>query len=81
MMTNEIHELKVHVNGPDQQSLEMQLERLTWRVAVLRIFVANALVWVSRVFSALVVAVNGIPIYFGKTVMIGVFAKLSIRQR
>ncbi len=81
-MTNEIHELKVRVKGLDLQSIEAQLERLTWHAAVLRLFDANALVRVSRVFAALVVAVNGVPVYSGKIVMIGfVFANLSTIQR
>lgn len=69
MMTNEIHELRVRIKGPDSQNIEAQLERLTWHSAVLRIFDANAVVRVSQVFSELVVEANGVAIYSGKAVV------------
>jgi extracellular factor (EF) 3-hydroxypalmitic acid methyl ester biosynthesis protein len=72
MMTNEIHELRVRITGPDSQNIEAQLERLTWHSAVVRIFDANASVRVSQVFSELVIEANGVAIYADKAVVVSV---------
>ena len=68
-MTNEIHELKVRVKGPDLQSIEAQLERLTWHAAVLRIFDTNVVIRVSQVFTELTIEASGMVIYSGKAVV------------
>lgn len=69
MITNEIHELRVRIKGPDLQNIEAQLERLTWHAAVLRIFDSNAVIRVSQVFTELVIEANGNAIYSGKAVV------------